>query len=85
MVTQNVRMGNKEKAMQLSPVDEKCEGCNNITETDGQQVCSTYQNPTFMWKDDTCLGATHVKLKIVSAGEQKVNPLKASKRASRGG
>ncbi len=64
------------------PIIEKCEGCNNVV--DGN-TCKVYVNPAFMWKEDDCLMATHIQRAIVSVGEQKVNPLKASKRASRGG
>lgn len=85
MITKKMRMGGKMRSVEFYPTIEKCDGCDNAGEVEGANYCAVYAKPEFMWKDDNCLNATHVKVEIVSAAEQKVNPLKASKRASRGG
>lgn len=61
---------------------EQCEGCGRIVEEDGGRFCRTYLNPSAKWRVGICNFATHAKpeLKLVKA---RVNPLKASKRASR--
>lgn len=61
-------------------VDEKCSGCERIIEVDASQYCKTYANPAAKWRLGICNFATHVKPEIVSE-KNKVNPLKASKRA----
>ena len=64
------------------PVNEKCEGCERIVETDRGRFCDTYMNPDAKWRLGICNFATHAKpeVKIVKI---RVNPLKAAKRASR--
>lgn len=85
MITRELRVGGKIRQFQFAPVVEKCQGCGNIENVESADYCKKYHNPDFMWKDDTCLGATHVQTVIVSAADnKKVNPLKVSKRASRG-
>lgn len=85
MITKEVRLGGKKRKVEFYPVAEKCEGCGHIGDVEDAKYCEVYAKPEAMWKDDNCIGATHVEIKIVSAAEQKINPLKASKRASRGG
>jgi hypothetical protein len=70
------------KGIQLSPVVEQCTGCARIREFEEQQFCSSYPLPEKKWLDGRCNLATHVKTQAASA---KVNPLKASKRAAKGG
>jgi hypothetical protein len=84
MITRELRVGGKIRKFQFEPIVEKCEGCKHVEAVEDAQYCVKYHNPAAMWKDDNCLGATHVETKIVAAAEKKVNPLKASKRASRG-
>ncbi len=48
------------------------------------KVCSAYPAPQKKWQTGLCNFATHVKVEIKSE-ETKVNPLKASKKASGGG
>lgn len=64
------------------PVVEKCEGCERSLAFEGQQFCSIYPLPAPKWDLGRCNMATHVKKETKSQG--KVNPLKASKRASKG-
>ncbi len=68
---------------ECTPVIDKCEGCKNIQEIDGGKFCEVYAEPDHMWLNDTCPMATHVKVDIKVA-TQKINPLKASKRAAAG-
>jgi hypothetical protein len=66
----------------FQPIVEQCEGCGRIVEEDSNRFCRTYLNPAAKWRVGICNFATHAKpeLKLVKA---RVNPLKASKRASR--
>ena len=61
------------------PVVEQCDGCNRSSEFPAGKFCNSYPNPAVKWKIATCNFATH--LKSEAKNEQKVNPLKASKRA----
>jgi len=65
----------------FKPVVEKCEGCERIVETEGARHCKTYADPQAKWRLGICNFATHAKPEITVA-VVKVNPLKASKRAS---
>ncbi len=71
------------KGFVLSPVVEQCTGCDRIREFEGQQFCSSYPLPEKKWLSGRCNFATHVK--VQSSAAAKVNPLKASKRAAKGG
>ncbi len=62
-------------------VIEKCEGCERIVELEGAKYCSTYADPSAKWRLGICNFATHAKPEIVTT-KIRVNPLKASKRAS---
>ena len=70
--------------MPMSPVIEKCEGCERIKDFEGERFCSSYPRPDMKWKLGACNFATHVKATVDKEGKVKVNPLKASKRAARG-
>ena len=61
---------------------DKCDGCERIVEEDSAKYCRTYRSPEAKWRLGLCNFATHAKpeLKLVKV---RVNPLKASKRASR--
>jgi hypothetical protein len=66
-----------------NPIIEKCEGCENVMDLPTGKYCKVYADPGAKWAFGTCNYCTHVELH--AAVEQKhVNPLKASKRASRG-
>lgn len=63
------------------PVIDKCEGCNKIIDYESGKFCKVYPDPKSKWITGNCPSASHVKLVIKEA--QKINPLKASKRASK--
>jgi len=65
----------------FKPVVEKCEGCERIVEAEGARYCKTYVDPQAKWRLGICNFATHAKPEITVV-TVKVNPLKASKRAS---
>ncbi len=62
---------------------EECQGCDRAVESSIGQVCSAYPAPQRKWSQGLCNLATHKKIDIKSAN-QKINPLKASKKASAG-
>jgi len=62
-------------------VIDKCEGCAKILEYESSKYCKVYPDPAGKWMSGRCPTATHVKLEIKET--QKINPLKASKRASK--
>ncbi|MDD3618620.1 MAG: PxxKW family cysteine-rich protein [Desulfobulbaceae bacterium] len=66
----------------FQPIVEQCEGCERIVEEEGARFCRSYLNPAAKWRQGMCNFATHAKpeLKLVKV---RINPLKASKRASR--
>jgi hypothetical protein len=66
------------------PVVESCEGCDRILDANGDRYCNAFPDPSVKWRRGTCNLATHQKGNGNGAKpEQKVNPLKASKRAAR--
>ena len=65
------------------PIVEQCIGCDHIVERDGDKFCKTYASPEHKWELQLCNFATHKKVAKASQ-DPKINPLKASKRASRG-
>ena len=62
-------------------VVEQCEGCKNIVELPSGKFCATFPDPASKWAYGLCNFATHAKKEVV-ADNHKINPLKASKRAS---
>ncbi len=76
--------GLKFKGIIIEPIVENCIGCERIVEFEGEKYCSSYPRPAIKWKNGACNFATHVKASIDKAGQVKLNPLKASKRAARG-
>lgn len=66
------------------PVIDKCEGCGRIREFEGTQYCSSYPLPTAKWSMGICNFSTHAR-GTGNGTQTKVNPLKASKRAAKGG
>lgn len=63
-------------------VADKCEGCAKVLEHATGSYCMVYPDPGSKWAFGACPAATHLKKEIASA-TQKINPLKASKRAAR--
>ena len=63
-------------------VVDQCEGCQRILDLEVGRYCSSYPNPAIKWKTSHCNFATHTK-QDVQAQQAKVNPLKASKRATK--
>lgn len=61
---------------------EKCNGCNRTVQMTTAWYCSACPDPSMKWKNGNCNLASHVTI-AVAANKTKVNPLKASKRASR--
>lgn len=64
------------------PVVEQCQGCDRTQGFEGQDFCTSYPMPASKWTMGRCNLATHVKREMKAGA--KVNPLKASKRASKG-
>lgn len=65
----------------FKPIIEKCDGCARIVEEGSEKYCKTYANPEAKWRNGLCNFATHAKPEII-VQTVRVNPLKASKRAS---
>ncbi len=57
-----------------------CIGCNRIQEYPTGKYCNSFPDPSVKWKSGNCNMATHIK--VEAKAEQKINPLKASKRAA---
>lgn len=66
----------------MSPCVEQCKGCERVREFDSREFCSSYADPAYKWRGGRCNFATHVKTQ--AAAKAKINPIKASKRASKG-
>ncbi len=65
----------------FKPIIEKCDGCERIIVENNDNFCKTYANPAAKWRNGLCNFATHAKPEI-KVQKIRVNPLKASKRAS---
>jgi hypothetical protein len=61
---------------------EQCQGCNRGAELPSGWYCTACPEPSLKWKNGKCNMATHVSA-TAAATSAKINPLKASKRASR--
>ena len=64
-------------------VIDKCEGCGRISNFEDGRYCSSYPMPEAKWSMGICNFSTHTR--TAQAAQAKVNPLKASKRAAKGG
>ncbi|MDR2892897.1 MAG: PxxKW family cysteine-rich protein [Deltaproteobacteria bacterium] len=64
------------------PIIDKCEGCDRVRPFEDQNYCYSFPQPASKWAMGRCNFATHMKTETKAQG--KVNPLKASKRASKG-
>ncbi len=63
-------------------IAEKCDGCERIIEVKSTKYCKTYIDPEAKWRLGICNFASHVKPEI-KVQKVRINPLKASKRASK--
>ncbi len=61
------------------PVVEQCQGCSRIDTRPEGAFCTVVPQPSIKWNIGFCNFATHIERKKIE--EQKLNPLKASKRA----
>ena len=61
---------------------EQCEGCAKVIEYSAVHYCMIYPNPAGKWSVGGCPQATNKKA-VKQEAAQKVNPLKASKRAAK--
>jgi hypothetical protein len=68
---------------EFQSIVEKCEGCERVIEVESTRYCRTYTEPAAKWKLGICNFATHVKPEL-NVAKIRINPLKASKRASAG-
>ena len=71
----NSTLAEARKIITQIPLDDRI-----IIEAD-EKFCKTYANPEAKWRNGFCNFATHAKPEIV-VQKIRVNPLKASKRAS---
>jgi hypothetical protein len=60
-------------------VVENCEGCTRVMEVEAGKFCMSFPYPAQKWQSAGCSMATHAK-KAIKPEQQKINPLKASKR-----
>jgi hypothetical protein len=67
----------------FQPVTQQCDGCSRVREFENTRYCSSYPQPAAKWSMGTCNFSTHTR--VAAAAQAKVNPLKASKRAAKGG
>ena len=58
---------------------ETCNGCNRAQEFSAGWYCTACPEPSLKWKNGNCNLASHIT--IATGKKQKINPLKASKRA----
>lgn len=66
---------------QCHPVVESCNGCSRAITVENMTFCGIAPNPSSKWARGTCNFATHIERKAAEQ-TQKLNPLKASKRAA---
>jgi hypothetical protein len=64
------------------PIVEECHGCSRASEFTTGWYCTAYPDPSIKWKNGNCNFATHVE-KEAEVKNNKINPLKASKRKAR--
>ena len=62
-------------------IEERCNGCKKTVEFSSKLYCTVSPDPSLKWKTGDCNFASHV-IKISSASDAKLNPLKASKRGN---
>ena len=64
-------------------VIEKCNGCQKAKQFTAGTYCLMFPEPSVKWRAGSCNMATHVMKASGVKETPKLNPLKASKRASR--
>ena len=64
------------------PVVDQCIGCAKVMDFPTGQYCKVFPEPAIKWASGKCPMATHIKTEVKET-TQKINPLKASKRASK--
>lgn len=64
------------------PVVDQCNGCAKIMDFPTGRYCKVFPEPAAKWVSGRCVMASHVKTEVKEA-TQKINPLKASKRANK--
>ena len=75
--------GVKVNGVIVKPIIDKCEGCERARAFEGENFCTNFPVPASKWRmGSQCNMATHIQKQ--AAAVQKVNPLKASKRAAQG-
>ena len=62
----------------LTIIDE-CKGCRKTSEFETGVYCTSAPDPSLKWKNGNCNMATHLEM-VAASTEQKINPIKASKR-----
>jgi hypothetical protein len=63
------------------PVVPECEGCTNKEMYEDETYCKSYMNPASKWLSGRCPMCTvKINVKVV---EQKINPIKASKKLAK--
>jgi len=68
---------------QCHAVVDSCQGCSRSIQFPEGTFCNVAPNPSVKWARGNCNMATHLERKPVEQA-QKLNPLKASKRAAGG-
>jgi hypothetical protein len=63
-----------------NPIVEACQGCSRVVTHEEGTFCLVAPNPAKKWVNGPCNFATHRQIEVVEQ-TQKLNPLKASKRA----
>ncbi len=63
------------------PVVDNCQGCSRTVNSSDGTFCAVAPNPSTKWLRGSCNFATHLERKAAEKA-QKLNPLKASKRAA---
>jgi len=66
------------------PIVEQCQGCAHILETGEGKYCRICPDPAVKWRLGKCNFATHMKKNGNGKGHKRLNPLKASKRKTKG-
>jgi len=62
---------------------EQCSGCGRQGQYSSGWYCTACPDPSLKWRNGVCNLATHVSASAPAAeAKQKINPLKASKRAA---
>ena len=62
------------------PIIDQCDGCQRVVEYPTGKYCMSFLDPAVKWKNGVCNMATHIQINT-KKGNNKINPLKASKRS----